>query len=171
MKKTLKLAGILCLVASAFNIVSLVVDILAVEFSVYIVVMDSVATFLSILTGIIYLVSLKKTKDEIIKRNGLYFTLLILNIFNSLVVWFISFWVSMSVNNASLEKNAVYLSRTNENSNIQENNANMYSENIAVTQNVARLTERLNELEELKRTKQITEEEYASLRKKLLESL
>ncbi len=171
MKKTLKLAGILCLVASAFNIVSLVVDILAVEFSVYIVVMDSVATFLSILTGIIYLVSLKKTEDEIIKRNGLYFTLLILNIFNSLVVWFISFWVSMSVNNASLEKNAVYLSRTNENSNTQENNANMSSENIAVTQNVARLTERLNELEELKRTKQITEEEYASLRKKLLESL
>lgn len=171
MKKTLKLAGILCLVASAFNIVSLVVDILAVEFSVYIVVMDSVATFLSILTGIIYLVSLKKTEDEIIKRNGLYFTLLILNIFNSLVVWFISFWVSMSVNNASLEKNAVYLSRTNENSNTQENNANMSSENIAVTQNVTRLTERLNELEELKRTKQITEEEYASLRKKLLESL
>ena len=171
MKKTLKLAGILCLVASAFNIVSLVVDILAVEFSVYIVVMDSVATFLSILTGIIYLVSLKKTEDEIIKRNGLYFTLLILNIFNSLVVWFISFWVSMLVNNASLEKNAVYLSRTNENSNTQENNANMSSENIAVTQNVARLTERLNELEELKRTKQITEEEYASLRKKLLESL
>ena len=171
MKKTLKLAGILCLVASAFNIVSLVVDILAVEFSVYIVVMDSVATFLSILTGIIYLVSLKKTEDEIIKRNGLYFTLLIINIFNSLVVWFISFWVSMSVNNASLEKNAVYLSRTNENSNTQENNANMSSENIAVTQNVARLTERLNELEELKRTKQITEEEYASLRKKLLDSL
>ena len=171
MKKTLKLAGILCLVASAFNIVSLVVDILAVEFSVYIVVMDSVATFLSILTGIIYLVSLKKTEDEIIKRNGLYFTLLIINIFNSLVVWFISFWVSMSVNNASLEKNAVYLSRTNENSNTQENNANMSSENIAVTQNVTRLTERLNELEELKRTKQITEEEYASLRKKLLESL
>ena len=171
MKKTLKIAGILCLVASAFNIVSLVVDILAVEFSVYIVVMDSVATFLSILTGIIYLVGLKKTEDEIIKRNGLYFTLLILNIFNSLVVWFISFWVSMSVNNASLEKNAVYLSRTNENSNTQENNANMSSENIAVTQNVARLTERLNELEELKRTKQITEEEYASLRKKLLESL
>ena len=171
MKKTLKLAGILCLVASAFNIVSLVVDILAVEFSVYIVVMDSVATFLSILTGIIYLVSLKKTEDEIIKRNGLYFTLLILNIFNSLVVWFISFWVSMSVNSASLEKNAVYLSRINENSNGQENNVNMSSENIAVTQNVARLTERLNELEELKRTKQITEKEYSSLRKKLLDSL
>ena len=171
MKKTLKLAGILCLVASAFNIVSLVVDILAVEFSVYIVVMDSVATFLSILTGIIYLVSLKKTEDEIIKRNGLYFTLLILNIFNSLVVWFISFWVSMSVNSASLEKKAIYLNRVNENSNGQENNVNMSSENIAVTQNVARLTERLNELEELKRTKQITEEEYASLRKKLLESL
>lgn len=174
MKKTLKISGILCLVASIFNIVTLVIDILSPEFSIYIIVIDSLSVLLSVITGIVYLLSLKKTEEQIIKRNGLYFALLILNIFNSLIVWFISFWVSMAVNNANLEKNAVYL---NGNENLgkdtqgENSNTNISRENLEVSRNVVRLTERLNELEELKKSKQITEEEYESLRKKLLDSL
>lgn len=174
MKKTLKISGILCLVASIFNIVTLVIDILSPEFSIYIIVIDSLSVLLSVITGIVYLLSLKKTEEQIIKRNGLYFALLILNIFNSLIVWFISFWVSMAVNNANLEKNAVYL---NGNENLgkdtqgENSNTNISRENLEVSRNVMRLTERLNELEELKKSKQITEEEYDSLRKKLLDSL
>lgn len=174
MKKTLKISGILCLVASIFNIVTLVIDILSPEFSIYIIVIDSLSVLLSVITGIVYLVSLKKTDEQIIKRNGLYFALLILNIFNSLIVWFISFWVSMAVNNANLEKNAVYL---NGNENLgkdtqgENSNTNISRENLEISRNVMRLTERLNELEELKKSKQITEEEYESLRKKLLDSL
>lgn len=174
MKKTLKISGILCLVASIFNIVTLVIDILSPEFSIYIIVIDSLSVLLSVITGIVYLLSLKKTDEQIIKRNGLYFALLILNIFNSLIVWLISFWVSMAVNNASLEKNAVYL---NGNENLgkdtqgENSNTNISRENLEISRNVVRLTERLNELEELKKSKQITEEEYESLRKKLLDSL
>ena len=174
MKKTLKISGILCLVASIFNIVTLVIDILSPEFSIYIIVIDSLSVLLSVITGIVYLLSLKKTDEQIIKRNGLYFALLILNIFNSLIVWFISFWVSMAVNNANLEKNAVYL---NGNENLgkdtqgENSNTSISRENLEVSRNVMRLTERLNELEELKKSKQITEEEYESLRKKLLDSL
>ncbi len=174
MKKTLKISGILCLVASIFNIVTLVIDILSPEFSIYIIVIDSLSVLLSVITGIVYLLSLKKTDEQIIKRNGLYFALLILNIFNSLIVWFISFWVSMAVNNANLEKNAVYL---NGNENLgkdtqgENSNTNISRENLEISRNVMRLTERLNELEELKKSKQITEEEYESLRKKLLDSL
>lgn len=174
MKKTLKISGILCLVASIFNIVTLVIDILSPEFSIYIIVIDSLSVLLSVITGIVYLLSLKKTEEQIIKRNGLYYALLILNIFNSLIVWFISFWVSMAVNNANLKKNAVYL---NGNENLgkdtqgENSSTNISRENLEVSRNVMRLTERLNELEELKKSKQITEEEYESLRKKLLDSL
>ena len=174
MKKTLKISGILCLVASIFNIVTLVIDILSPKFSIYIIVTHSLSVLLSVITGIVYLLSLKKTDEQIIKRNGLYFALLILNIFNSLIVWFISFWVSMAVNNANLEKNAVYL---NGNENLgkdtqgENSNTNISRENLEISRNVVRLTERLNELEELKKSKQITEEEYESLRKKLLDSL
>ena len=174
MKKTLKISGILCLVASIFNIVTLVIDILSPEFSIYIIVIDSLSVLLSVITGIVYLLSLKKTEEQIIKRNGLYFALLILNIFNSLIVWFISFWVSMVVNNANLEKNAVYLNgKENLGKDTQGENSstNISRENLEISRNVMRLTERLNELEELKKSKQITEEEYESLRKKLLDSL
>ena len=174
MKKTLKISGILCLVASIFNIVTLVIDILSPEFSIYIIVIDSLSVLLSVITGIVYLLSLKKTEEQIIKRNGLYFALLILNIFNSLIVWFISFWVSMAVNNANLEKNAVYLNgkeNLGKDTQGENSNTNISRENLEVSRNVMRLTERLNELEELKKSKQITEEEYESLRKKLLDSL
>lgn len=175
MKKTLKISGILCLVASIFNIVTLVIDILSPEFSIYIIVIDSLSVLLSVITGIVYLLSLKKTEEQIIKRNGLYFALLILNIFNSLIVWLISFWVSMAVNNANLEKNAVYLNGnenlSKEDTQGENSSTNISRENLEVSRNVMRLTERLNELEELKKSKQITEEEYESLRKKLLDSL
>ena len=174
MKKTLKISGILCLVASIFNIVTLVIDILSPEFSIYIIVIDSLSVLLSVITGIVYLLSLKKTDEQIIKRNGLYFALLILNIFNSLIVWFISFWVSMAVNNANLEKNAVYLNgkeNLGKDTQGENSNTNISRENLEISRNVVRLTERLNELEELKKSKQITEEEYESLRKKLLDSL
>ena len=174
MKKTLKISGVLCLVASIFNIVTLVIDILSPEFSIYIIVIDSLSVLLSVITGIVYLLSLKKTDEQIIKRNGLYFALLILNIFNSLIVWFISFWVSMAVNNANLEKNAVYLNgkeNLGKDTQGENSNTNISRENLEVSRNVVRLTERLNELEELKKSKQITEEEYESLRKKLLDSL
>lgn len=53
----------------------------------------------------------------------------------------------------------------------ENSNTNISRENLEISRNVVRLTERLNELEELKKSKQITEEEYESLRKKLLDSL
>ena len=96
--RTLKIAGILCLVVSLFNIYSLMMDIFVIEFSVYFIVSDSICLAFSLITGITYLCFLRKSEEKILQQKLVFSILLFLNIFNGLVVWIISFWVLIAVN-------------------------------------------------------------------------
>lgn len=168
MKKTLKLGGILCLIASVFDVTSLMLDIFYYTFSVYYVVFDSICIVLSVGTGIIYLSLRNKSEKFLLSRRALFFTLTILNIFNGLVVWVISFWVQITVTRRQQagaffpfsKENAEKKDENEENSGVINLDEDSYKE-----RKIAKdLTDKLEELERLKAKKLINEEEYKTMR-------
>ena len=100
-KKTLKNAGIWCLVATIISVLSLISNIYLVDFVLYNIIWDIIGIILSITTGIIYLCYSKKNKEKLLKPRKIFFILTILNIFNNLIVWVLSFWVQISYNKES----------------------------------------------------------------------
>lgn len=65
-QKTLKTAGIWCLVASVIYTLTLVADIFLIDFSLFSVILDAISIVLAIITGITYLCFFFKK----IKRNN-----------------------------------------------------------------------------------------------------
>ncbi len=174
MKKTLKLAGIFCLVAAIFGVVSLTLDIFYHDFSVYDIVFDAVCVALSISTGVVYLVFMNKKQEYISKRRAIFLVLSILNIFNNLVVWVISFWVQMTVNR-ELQPNifvhrseSLFENEEKKGSTVDGKNVHLSEENYSEKQIAQDLTEKLNELNKLREKKLISEEEYKQMRQECI---
>ncbi len=164
-KKTLLIAGIICLAVGLFSVGTLCLDLFVYEYNVYAIVVDSIEIALSLGTGIFYLVVRTKPVKEICKHNMLFFWIAIVNILNNLVAWVMSFWVEIVVsNNARFARiNKVKEEKPKENGDIDvvDYEIERIKEN---------LTTRLEELEDLKQRGMITEEEYQKLREEAINS-
>jgi hypothetical protein len=193
LKRTLKIAGILSLVTSLLGIASLLADIYFYPFDPYAISMDMIEVVLSIATGVIYLVYMRKSENEIVSHRGLFLTLNILNIFNNLIVWAVSFWVDISVNNAFKKQefnnftNQAFRGRNFQD--YQNNQGGQYSQGSQSSQGESQqssefivsendysvkkdnqtLQEKLEEINKLKENNMISEEEYYNLRKKIFD--
>lgn len=172
-QKTLKTAGIWCLVASLIYIFTLIADILLIDFSLYNVILDGISIALAIITGITYLCFSKKSKETILKNKSVFLVFSILNIFTTLIVWFISFWVQTTISKelrTDALKNAFYGQSTNEtmdNTNNQ-NTIILDQDDYEIKQAAQTLSSKLEELKNLKAQNLITEEEYEKLRKEAI---
>ena len=172
-QKTLKTAGLWCLIAGGIYILSLVADIFLIDFSLYNVILDTISIVLAIVTGITYLCFSKKSRETIFKNKSIFLVFSILNIFTTLIVWFISFWVQTTVARelrTDALKNAFYGQATNQTT----ENANnpdtiiLTEDDYEVKQSVKTLSSKLEELKNLKEQNLITEEEYEKLRQEII---
>lgn len=173
-KKTLKTAGIWCLVATILSLITLFTDIYLFEFYLYNVIVSSMEILLSVITGIIYLCYSRKTKESILKHKNLFFVLAIINIFNNLIVWFLAFWVQMTINREirtihfktmfNMSNNSTHYNRDEDNSDVIVIDEDDYE----IKHNAETLTSELEELKSLRDKNLITEEEYERLRQETL---
>ena len=162
-KKTLKLAGIMALIINLLNIGNLLLDIFVLEFSIFAIVEESICIVLSFVTGIIYLCMLKKSKEEIINKKGLFLALSLINLFNNIFVWIIALWVEIAVSNAS---RIAYMKKMFNSTNGEQDISDIDIEesDYEIKKETENLTEALKDLESLKNKNLITEEEYNELR-------
>jgi hypothetical protein len=169
LKKTLKIAGILCLLVAVFDVAELMMDFFYYDFSVFYIVIDSVAIALSIVTGVLYLTLMNKEKDYLVKHKNTFLVLTILNIFNGIVAWILSFWVLIVVGReqtGSIWRNFDTQSPTpNSTSGTEKKSDVELDESSYEERKIAKdLTDKLEELNRLKDKKLITEEEYKKMR-------
>lgn len=166
-KKTLKLAGIMALLVNILNIANLLLNIFVYEFSVFAIVEESICILLTFITGITYLCLLKKSKEEIIKKKGLFLTLSLVNLFNNIFVWIIALWVDIVVSNLS---RIAYMKQMFNNSNSEQNNQDISisEDDYEIKKETENLSEALKDLENLKSKELISEEEYNELRQNLI---
>ena len=166
-KKTLKLAGIMALLINILNIASLLLNIFVYEFSVFAIVEESICIVLTTITGIIYLCLLKKSKEEIVKKKGLFLALSLINIFNNIFVWIIALWVEIVVSNLA---RIAYMKQMFNSPNAENANGdiNIAENDYEIKQETQNLSEALKDLENLKSKNLISEEEYSELRQNLI---
>lgn len=174
-KKTLKNAGIWCLVATIISVLSLISNIYLVDFVLYNIIWDIIGIILSITTGIIYLCYSKKNKEKLLKPRKIFFILTILNIFNNLIVWVLSFWVQISYNKEMRTiqlKQMFNMGNNNQSFNSQnnpdDNIITIDKEDYEIKEKTEKLTDKLEELKELRRKNLISEDEYEKLRQEAL---
>ena len=172
--KTLKTASIWCFVSIFLGIGSLFYDIYAVEFSVYNIIIDALCIILSIITAIIYMVYAKKTKQEILNKHRTFYILCFANIFNSLIVWVIAFWVQMSVGREirgqSFRRVFTMPNFAGENEETNPNNVILNEEDYEIKTYAETLTVKLEELKNLRSKNLISEEEYQKLRQEAIDN-
>ena len=155
-KKTLKTAGIWCLVASLICVAYLFANIYLFEFSLYNIICDVIGIILSIATGIIYLCYSRKEKEKILKQRKLFFTLSIVNIFNNLIVWVLAFWVQMSLNREIRTtgiKQIFNIPNNNQQSQYKKDDENVIiidEDDYEIKHSAQTLTSRLEELKDLR---------------------
>lgn len=173
--RTLKTAGMWCMIASLMNVVSLFSNIYLIEFAIYNIIWDVLSITLSITTGIIYLCYSKQSKEKLEKPKNIFFILTILNIFNNLIVWVLSFWVQVSYNREMVKMNIGNVSGM-ENNNQSFNSSKEDDENIItiskedyeIKRKSDTSTSRLEELKDLRTKNLISEEEYEQLKQKAI---
>ena len=175
--KTLKTASIWCFVATALSIGTLFYDIFAVKFSIYNIIMDSFCIVLSIVTAIMYVYYSKKTKQEIINKHRTFYILCFANIFNSLIVWVIAFWVQMSVGREIRGQNfkRVFTMPNFQAENQEEQTQDtstviLNEEDYEIRTYAQNLTVKLEELKTLRSKNLISEEEYQKLRQEAIDN-
>ena len=174
-KRTLKFVGILCLVFAVFNLYSLIINIYVDNASTYNIITSAICLGLSVLSGIFYLCQLRHNDPNVMaSRKSIYSLLLFVNIFNGMIVWFISLWAWLSLNQFIEDLTAVYVNKKLDETDELDSQDLMLGkklseENIAVIKKMVDFTQKLKEIDNLKNTKQISEEEYKTLRKKLID--
>ena len=177
--KTLKTASIWCFVATLLGIGTLFYDIFAVEFSIYNIIIDAVCIGLSIFTAVVYLIYCKKTKQEILNKYRIFYTLCFANILNSLIVWVVAFWVQMSIGREirgqsikrvfTMPNFQTEQSEQNEKaSNNDPNTIVLDEEDYEIRTYAQNLTVKLEELKTLRSKNLISEEEYQKLRQEAI---
>ena len=170
--KAIKKFGIIALITIFINITSLLVDIFMYKFSIFSIVFDSIGVILTLITGITYLCYSQKSANTIAQGKKLFLTISILNIFNNLIVWVISFYV-YNLSNVMASKIAIqkiqdvqpsFFSNHNEKEepiiiNVEEYDAQSRSDI---------LVKRLEELKSLKEKLLISDQEYLKLREEAI---
>lgn len=170
-QKTLKTAGIWCLVASVIYTLTLVADIFLIDFSLFSVILDAISIVLAIITGITYLCFSKKSRETILKNKSVFLVFSILNIFTTLIVWFISFWVQTTVARelrTDTLKNTIYGQTTQNTDN--SDTIILTEDDYEIKQSGQTLSTKLEELKNLKAQNLITEEEYERLRQEAIKN-
>ena len=174
--KTLKTASIWCFVATLLGIGTLFYDIFAIKFSIYNIIIDAICIALSIFTAVVYLIYSKKTKQEILSKFKMFYSLCFANIFNSLIVWVVAFWVQMTIGR---EIRGQSIKRVFTMPNFQteqpEKTDNENSDTIVLNEEdyeirtyAQNLTIKLEELKNLRSKNLISEEEYQKLRQEAI---
>ena len=153
LKKVCNIAGFLCLISTMFAVGGLLLDLYYFEHTVIDIIFDSVHIALSLFSCIVYFVFAGKSTEEIINAQKGFFWLMILNIFNGLIVWAVSFWVNFTINKYQIFSNAD-----------QQKNENV----IDVDEVDKELVKKLEELKELLDKNLISEEEYENLRQEAI---
>lgn len=161
-KRVLKIAGIICFVSSALYLFYLVAEIFSVTQNVFSIVSDAVSIALAIITGSVYLQLSGRTVEEIAGKQNLFFTLTILNIFNSFVVWAVAFWVEIVA--SRLTHRDVYMPRKDG----EEIGDEIAPDDYEIRDVEKTLSERLEEIEDLKRKNLIMDDEYKALREEAI---
>ena len=168
LKKALFVAGIVCVVSSMFSFAQLFSDIFYFNAATYYVVLDGIYAALSMTTGIIFLVMRNKSLKEIVEKKSMFITLLVLNIFNSLIVWAMAFWVELLVSRYSRVSKFDYNHVGEQNTPKQENDVVLDKDDYEIKSKVDMLTDEIEKLNRLKESGAITEEEYKKLKEDLL---
>jgi hypothetical protein len=181
LKRTLKIAGIISLVASLPAIISLLMNIFVYPFDPYYVTLDLAEVILSVAAGVIYLVYSGKSEQAIVTKRGLFLALNILNIFSNLIVWAVSFWVEISVNNAYKKyefnnfashaygfRRFGYSNQEPEQKHEDKNEYVIHEDDYTVDNSSQTLKEKLEELNKLREENLISQDEYNNLRKKII---
>lgn len=168
LKRALFIAGIVCIVSSMFSFAQLFSDLFYFNVQTYYVVLDGIYAAFSLTTGIIFLVMKDKPLKTIVEKKSMFITLLVLNIFNSLIVWAMSFWVELLVSRYSKVSNFDYNHTTEGNAPKQENEVVLDKDDYEIKSKVDMLTEEIEKLNRLKESGAITEEEYKKLKQDLL---
>ena len=174
-KKTLKTAGIWCIVASLLCIGSLFTNMYIFELSLYFIICNVIEIILSITTTIIFFYYSRKTKEEILKKRSLFYTLSIINIFNNFIVWVLCFWVQLTLNK-EVRTESIKQFFDNPNNDYKTHNQQdedladiiIEEDNYTTKNSVETLTSRLEELKKLRKKNLISEEEYERFRQEAL---
>lgn len=161
-KRVLKIAGIICFVSSALYLFYLVAEIFSATQNVFNIVSNAVSIALVIITGSVYLQLSRRTVEEIAGKQNLFFTLTILNIFNSFVVWAVAFWVEIVA--SRLTRHDVYMPRKDG----EEIGDEIAPDDYEIRDVEKTLSERLEEIEDLKRKNLIMDDEYKALREEAI---
>lgn len=177
LKKSLRVSGIVILVCIIFNIGLILSDIFTGEFSLYYIIIDSISIILTLYTGITYIYLSRKERGYILTKRKLFFYVSLLNIFNNVIIWGITVYVNVSVNNhirakafQSIfnNKSPVYV-HPEEQATYTPNESNTVEIiNPDIDEMKNRLKSRLDELSDMKQKGIITEEEYLDLRNKAI---
>lgn len=168
LRKALLIAGIVCVGSAMFSFAQLFSDIFYFQAKTYYIVLDGVYAALSIITGIIFLIMRNKTLKQIVDKKAMFVTLLILNIFNNLIVWAMSFWVELLVSRYSKVSTFSYNHIGEQSVPKQENEVVLDKDDYEIKSKVDLLTEEIEKLNKLKESGAITEEEYKKLKEDLL---
>lgn len=180
-KKILNTAGIIFIALSLLQIGGILLRIFVIEpqmekisYNWFDYTCYGLEIFLSLITGITYLVLKNKPREEILKQNKTILAFLILNIFNSFVGWVISFWIEIVFEQERRQESSFvnpFEQLTKSNNRSDENNNDeivMKDEDYQVL-HTETLTTRLEELNRLRSKNLITEEEYAKLRQEAID--
>ena len=157
-KKTLKIAGIICLVACALSAALIFMQWQTVE-SNYVFYMAIIEIVLSVFTGVFYLKYSTKTENEIIEKKTTFFVVALLNIFNSLLVWIVAFWVQIMISKLVMQGSMAEFVAAQQNTVMNDDNES------AMDSQAKNLEQKLIELKNMREKNLISEEEYAKLKK------
>lgn len=158
-KKTLLVCGILSLVATIFSIGEILLDLFVYETYVVYFVFDCIGIPLSIVTGVLLIVLSTKSDRYIIDHRIIVDVLCWLNILNNFFVWFIVFWADL------------YLSRRIRYEFVKQRNEtdiSLQQDQYKFETKASKIKTELDELDQMRKAKQITEQEYAKLREDII---
>ena len=166
-KKTLKISGIVCICAALISVLDILLDIYIYDSNWLMIVVDSLLLVLSIVTGAIYLLYKNKSDEYIFKHKGVFTTLMLVNILNNIIVWAMSFYVQIVVNNCQRTKFFTSVKYTNT---VDDRDTIIIEpSDYEITSKVDLLSDEIGKLERLKKKGAITEEEFLVLKKELIE--
>lgn len=170
LKKTLRLAGIFCMLALIINIASLLLNIFVYKFTVFDIIIDVTDIILTISTAILYFVFMTKPTGVIINNRNIFMVFAILNIFNNFIVWIIAFWVEIAVGQHMRAENFASMYREqNAEARSSENPDVVIIDDFEVHTKKNELVSRLEELNNSLEKNLITQEEYDRLRQEAID--
>lgn len=165
----LNIAGIVCLFVGLLSTGFLLLDLLYNEYNLFQIITDIVEIVISFATAITFLILAKKEVAFLIKNKKLFLIIVLFNIFNNIIAWFVCFWVEMSISQISrVEKLSNLFENTQKPTDTDENVVILDESEYEVQGIVNNLKSELERLEGLKKDGLINQTEYEVMRKELI---